>query len=486
MSAAPLPASSAPAFLQGRLRILQPLHRSFTLWSDAGGLRMSAAMSFYGVLSLAPLLVFIISALAWWLDRAALEASVIAQIRELVGAQGAEVVQAVIRSASQPAEGVLASLLALGVLLMGATGVFAELQTALERLWIQGTGAQAGGAWWRTATLRLRGVGYVLAFGFLMLVSLLISSLLGLLEHWAGRWMPYQWVLGALNQTVSWLITTALFVALMRLSAGPKPALRHLLGGAAIGAVLFGVGKYALAVYLSSAAVVSAYGAAGSLVVLLMWIYFASAVLLYGASCARVLAERHGDAPAAASAAVSAVSDALADAAAEPAAALAAATTAVSDAISDAASPARPGAGQRRAPAWPDPLGALRGPADLAALALAFGGAFWLTRQRKQHGQAAAPAVVPASVPAARQAVAPAARTAPARRARLAPWRIAAKTPRPARTRTQALGAGLLLLTKALARWREQHALRQASRALAHDVQALQAAARRRRHGQRR
>lgn len=479
MPSAPLPVSpvrtvSVPAVFQGRLRPLYPLYRSFTLWSAADGLRMSAAMSFYGVLSLAPLLVFIISALAWWLDRAALEASVIAQIRDLVGAQGADVVQAAIHSASQPAEGVLASLLAFGVLLMGATGVFAELQAALERLWLQGTGAQAGGAWWRTATLRLRGVGYVLAFGFLMLVSLLISSLLGLLEHWAGRWMPYQWVLAVLNQTVSWLITTALFVALMRLSAGPKPALRHLLGGAAVGAVLFGVGKYALAVYLSTAAVVSAYGAAGSLVVLLMWIYFASAVLLYGASCARVLAEQRGQqamppmpdtAPDAASGeTVRAQTDthaALHGQEASARATLASATPAV-------ASPAH----------RPDPLGPWRGPADMLALAATFGAAFWLTRRHRTRASASgAPAAQAAATPANRLT-----RATRALRAMPRPTPAAARAPSRATSRAQALRLGLTLLAGALSRWRERHALRQASRTLAHDVQALQAAARRRRH----
>lgn len=284
-----------PKLFQGALKPLYPLYRAFELWSDADGLRMSAAMSFYGMLSLAPLLVLIVAALGLWLDREMLEASLIEQIGGVVGRQGAEVIGAALASAQEPGQGLIASLLAFGLLLVGATGVFAELQSALERLWTQGTGVAAVDAWWHTATLRLRGVAYILAFGFLMLVSTVIASLLSLLEAWAGSRFETKLLLTVLNQLISFVITTGLFVALMRMSAGPQPRLRHLLVGAAVGALLFGVGKHALALYLSTAAVVSAYGAAGSLVVLLMWIYFAAAVLLFAAAVARVMAERRGE-----------------------------------------------------------------------------------------------------------------------------------------------------------------------------------------------
>ena len=291
----PAVAPAIPAIFRGRLKGLYPLYRSFELWSDADGLRMSAAMSFYGILSLAPLLVLLVAGLGWWLDRDELVSNLTEQISGLVGARGAEVVQAALDSAQQPEQGIIASVLAFGLLLMGATGVFAELQSAFERLWTQGSGVSAKEAWWYTASLRLRGVAYVLALGFLMVVSLVISGLLSMVEHWGGERLGAQALLAVLNQVVSLLVILGLFVALMRMSAGPQPRMRHLVVGGAVGALLFGLGKYGLALYLSTAAVVSAYGAAGSLVVLLMWIYFASAVLLYAASCARVLAEQQGE-----------------------------------------------------------------------------------------------------------------------------------------------------------------------------------------------
>lgn len=273
------------------LKIFRPVIRAVNLWIDADGLRMSAAMSFYGILSLAPLLVLLVAVLGWWLDRTYIETSLVHQIQAVIGTQGALVVQQALTSAKEPSDGIIASLLAFGFLLVGATGVFAELQNAFERLWRTDSGVVAQQKWWYSASLRLRGVAYILAFGFLLLVSLAISTFLGVLSGWAGNYVPVEKIAVVINELVTVAFCTGLFVALMRMSAGPKPTLRYLVRGAAVGAVLFTSGKHVMAVYLSTAAVVSAYGAAGSLVVILMWIYFSSAVLLFAASCARVLAE---------------------------------------------------------------------------------------------------------------------------------------------------------------------------------------------------
>ncbi|MCM2345116.1 MAG: YihY/virulence factor BrkB family protein [Acidovorax soli] len=278
------------------VRVLRPLRRAVWLWMDADGARMSAAMSFYGILSLAPLLVLLVALLGWWLDRDSLQQGLIAQIGTLVGEQGATVIHQALASAQEPAQGLLASLLGFFVLLFGATGVFGELQSALQRLWTHGRGAVQPLPWWHGASLRLRGVAYVLAFGFLLLVSLVISTLLNLLAGWAGHWLPIAPLLRVLNEAAAFGVCAALFVGLMRMSAGPKPRLRFLWLGAVMGASLFTAGRHVLAVYLSTAAVVSAYGAAGSLVVLLMWIYFASAVLLLSAGCARACEEALGPA----------------------------------------------------------------------------------------------------------------------------------------------------------------------------------------------
>ena len=275
-------------------RLVQPFWRAVQMWLDADGLRMSAAMSFYGMLSLAPLLLLLGGVLGWWMDRSYLESSLIAQVQSVMGQQVADVVQQAMASAKAPAEGRLASIVGFVVLLSGATGVFVELQSALERLWMRDGTVAVRAAWWRMASLRLRGLAYVLALGFLLMVSLALSTLINLLAKWAGErlaFAPLAPLFQVINEVVAVGFAVALFVGLMRVGTGPKPQLRYLVMGAVVGATLFTLGKQLLAWYLSTAAVVSAYGAAGSLVVLLMWIYFSSAVLLFSASCAQALSD---------------------------------------------------------------------------------------------------------------------------------------------------------------------------------------------------
>lgn len=280
-----------PPALRRALHSAQPLQRALTLWSDAGGMRMAAAVSFYGILSLAPLLLVMVGLLGWWLDRAVLEEGLLRQLGSIIGERGTDLIAETLRSARRPSEGIVASVLGFAVLLFGATGVFGELQNAFERVWWQGRGTPPRQTFWHTASLRLRGVGYVLVFGFMLLVSLVLSTLLNLFSGWAGQWIPLEYALRVLNEAITFAVATGLFMGLMRLSSGPKPPTRFLLVGAFASAILFTIGRQAMAIYLSSAAVVSAYGAAGSLIVLLMWIYFSSGVLLLGAGCARGLEE---------------------------------------------------------------------------------------------------------------------------------------------------------------------------------------------------
>jgi membrane protein len=272
-------------------RTLHPLARSLELWSSAGGTNMSAAVSFYGILSLAPLLLAIVAILGWWMDRAMLQDAIVHGLGSVIGARGTTVISDALASAKDSSQGIVASVIAFVVLLSGATGVFSQLQTAFENVWSHGRVDLPKQNWRHTVTLQVRGIGYILVFGFLLLVSLVISTVLSFFSGWGGDSLALQMVARMVNEAVSFVICAALFTGLMRLSDGPKPRLRFLVFGACIGSLLFTVGRQLLALYLSSAAVVSAYGAAGSLIVLLMWIYFSSAVLLLGASCARALEE---------------------------------------------------------------------------------------------------------------------------------------------------------------------------------------------------
>ena len=284
-------AQHVPVWVRDFARPLRPFARAAHLWSEADGLRMSAAMSFYGILSLAPLLILMVAVFGWWLDRDVLEQGLVSQIGMVVGEQGGALVKQALASAKKPADGIVASVLGFGVLLFGAAGVFTELQQAIERLWRHGRAAPPKEKWWHGASLRLRGIGYILAFGFMLLVSLVIATMLSLFSGWAGNRVGFETVLRVLNEIVAFAISAGLFLALMRISSGPKPPMRLLVVGAVAGAILFTIGRQVLTIYLSTAAVVSAYGAAGSLIVLLMWMYFSAGVLLFSAGFARALEE---------------------------------------------------------------------------------------------------------------------------------------------------------------------------------------------------
>jgi membrane protein len=270
---------------------LYPLTRALNLWNEAGGMRMSAAMSFYGILSLAPLLLAIVGMLGWWMDRTSLEESLVRQLGSVIGPQGTAVITDALKSAKEPSQGIAASIAGFLVLLFGATGVFNELQGAFELVWSHGRAKPPKQSWWHAASLRLRGVGYILVFGFLLLISLVVSTVLSVVSGVAGDHISLQLLFRAINEVVSFVVCAALFTGLMRLSGGHKPRLRYMVFGGCIGAIMFTIGRQLMTLYLASAAVVSAYGAAGSLIVLLMLIYFSSAVLLLGAGCARALEE---------------------------------------------------------------------------------------------------------------------------------------------------------------------------------------------------
>lgn len=293
-----------PDRVRGVLRPLQPLARAFSLWSDAGGTNMSAAVSFYGILSLAPLLLAIVAILGWWMDRSVLQAAIVRELGSVIGPRGTSVIADALSSAKQGSQGIVATVIAFVVLLSGATGVFGQLQTAFEAVWAHDRGAPARQGWRHTVSLRVRGIGYILVFGFLLLVSLVISTVLSFFSGWAGSSVAMEMLARVLNEAVGFVICAALFVGLMRLSEGPKPRMRYLVFGGCVGAILFTIGRQLLSLYLSTAAVVSAYGAAGSLIVLLMWLYFSSAVLLLGAASARAVEEhvdtKHGHPAAAA------------------------------------------------------------------------------------------------------------------------------------------------------------------------------------------
>ncbi|MBA4068049.1 MAG: hypothetical protein C0501_30965 [Isosphaera sp.] len=253
-------------------------------------MRLSAGVAMYTILSLSPLLVITIKVLAVVFGEAAASAQVERQTREFLGPTGAEAVRGMVAETVRPGAGVPATVISPAVLLFTASGVFAELRDALNGLW--GITPGAGGGWWAAVRDRVQSVGMVFVVGFLLLVSQAVTTVLTVLsEHVAGG--P-GWVATAADLVVSTLVVALLFALIFRFLADARLGWRDVLFGSVVTALLFKAGQYLLALYITYGSTASAYGAAGSFVVLLLWVYYSCWILFFGAELVRAYVRRQG------------------------------------------------------------------------------------------------------------------------------------------------------------------------------------------------
>ena len=261
-------------------------------WVEDKAAQMGAALAFYSVLSLAPLVVIALSIVALFFDADAAGAQFMTQIESMVGAEGAKAIGGMLESAEhQETTGGLAAVLGIATLLFGASGVFGQLQEAMNTIW--DVPAKKGGGIWGMIRSRFLSFAMVLGTGFLLLVSLLLSALIANVGQQVGRWWPGLEAISHLaNEVATFLVITLLFAMMFKLLPDAKVAWRDVWVGALLTAVLFTVGKLLIGLYLGKSAVGSAYGAAGSLVVLLVWIYYSSQILFFGAELTHAIAER--------------------------------------------------------------------------------------------------------------------------------------------------------------------------------------------------
>lgn len=275
-------------------RIWQMTTRSVTAWLDDYAPSMGAALAFYMLFSLAPLLIIAIAVAGLFFSKEAASGEIVAQIESVVGFEGALAVQGILRSASKPAQDMLATLVSIVTLIIGATSVFAELQSALDRIWRAPAPLNANGLW---ALLRARvlSFGLVLGLGFLLLVSLLLGAAIAALGKWSGGlFAGWGGLLHGINFCMSFLIATALFAMLFKLMPRASVAWRDVWVGAAVTALLFEIGKLLIGLYLGKTGIASSFGAAGSLVVLLIWVYFSAQIFLLGAEFTWVYSHEYG------------------------------------------------------------------------------------------------------------------------------------------------------------------------------------------------
>ena len=255
--------------------------------------QLGAALAFYSVLSIAPLLIIAIAVAGMVFGQEAASGQLDAQIRELVGKEGAEAVKDMLANAQKPSEGILAGVVGVVTLLVAASGVFGQLQDSMNTIWE--VEPKPGRGIWGLIKDRFLSLSMVFGIGFLLLVSLILSSVLGALGGAFEGVLPVPAaLLQGVELVVSLTVVTLLFAMIYKFLPDVEIAWGDVWVGSVITALLFTVGKFAIGLYLGRSSFGSAYGAAGSLVVLLVWIYYSSQILFFGAEFTKAYANQKG------------------------------------------------------------------------------------------------------------------------------------------------------------------------------------------------
>jgi len=269
------------------------LRRTFAEWSEDKAPQLGASLAFYSALSIAPLLVIALSIAAFFLDEQAARGHVINEFQGLVGSEGGKAIEDMLNSANKPGAGTIATILSVVTLLVGASGVFGQLQDALNTIWE--VKPKKGRGILGFIKDRFLSFAMVLGVAFLLLISLLLTTTIAALGLSADR-LPeaLHWLAQAINFGVSFVIITLLFAMIFKLLPDVKMAWSDVWLGAIVTAVLFTIGKFAIGLYLGRSSMASSYGVAGSFVVLLVWTYYSAQILFFGAELTQVYANEYG------------------------------------------------------------------------------------------------------------------------------------------------------------------------------------------------
>lgn len=270
------------------------LKATFNGFVDDKVVKLSGALAYFTVFSIGPMLIVIIFFADIFYGRAAIEGTVFSQINGLVGSSAALQIQATIKSASLSGKGTVTAIFGIITLVIGATTVFAEIQDSINTIW--GLKPKPKKGWLKMLLDRLLSFSIVVSLGFLLLVSLVITGLVEALSQHLEKVFPDLAVLVIyiLNILITFIVVTLLFAIVFKVLPDAKIKWRDVITGAMITALLFMIGKFAITFYIGSSNVSSAYGTAGSLVILLLWIYYSSLILYFGAEFTKAYATAYG------------------------------------------------------------------------------------------------------------------------------------------------------------------------------------------------
>lgn len=269
------------------------LKQTVQAWVDDRAPSMGASIAYYTLFSLAPLLLIVVSIAGLLFGAEAARGAIFSELEGLLGATSAQAIQSLLETVNQPSDGILGTLVGVAVMLMGATSVFAELQATLDRIWR--APEPAVGGLWQLLRVRVLSFGLILGLGFLLMVSLFLSAALSALQHW---WSPYfgNWLtlMQAVNLMVNFAMVTAIFAMIYKLMPRVRVAWADVWIGSVVTAALFTVGRTLIGLYISHSAVGSTFGAAGSIVVVMVWVYYSTQIFLLGAEFTWVYAHTRG------------------------------------------------------------------------------------------------------------------------------------------------------------------------------------------------
>ncbi len=269
------------------------LRQTVSDWIEDRAPEQGAALAFYTAISLAPLLVLLLRLVGMVFDEGAARTEIDHQTNSLIGKEGAEAIAAMIENGAAKGTGLGTTLLSLATLLFGASGVFGQLQQSLNTIWE--VEAKPGRGIWGFFRDRFLSFAMVMGIAFLLLVSLVISAGLAVVGTYLDRLPPaFEFVGRVLNFVLSTGVITILFALMFKVLPDVRMSWRDVWLGAFVTAILFAIGKAAIGLYLGQSALASSYGAAGSFVVLLVWIYYSAQILFFGAELTQVYANRYG------------------------------------------------------------------------------------------------------------------------------------------------------------------------------------------------
>ena len=269
------------------------LNAVVTQWIEDNPFQLAAALSYYTLFSLAPLLIIVIAVAGLAFGREAAQHQIFGAIQGMIGPDSARAIEMVIRNASEPKSGIVSTIVGLLALLFGAAGVVGQLQTSLNTIW--GVTAKSGRGMWGFLRDRVISFAMVLGIGFLLLVSLAISAVLSALTEFMSGFIGEAAVIAhLLDLVVSFAFVTILFAMIYKFLPDVQIPWRDVWIGAALTSLLFTVGKFLIGLYLGRSGVTSIYGAAGSLITVLLWVYYSSLIFFFGAEFTQVYATQYG------------------------------------------------------------------------------------------------------------------------------------------------------------------------------------------------